>query len=85
MGFECSAEPEAGRKIEKYATDIQTGKRKAGGREMEKKKCTAIVLAAGRGKRMGTKLQKQYLLLADKPVLYYSLKAFQDAELIDDI
>ncbi len=52
---------------------------------MVKKKCTAIVLAAGQGKRMGTKIQKQYLLLAGKPVLYYSLKAFQDSEVIDDI
>lgn len=52
---------------------------------MEKKKCTAIVLAAGQGKRMGTKTQKQYLLMADKPVLYYSLKTFQDSAVIDDI
>lgn len=52
---------------------------------MEKKKCTAIVLAAGQGKRMGTKTQKQYLLMADKPVLYYSLKTFQDSEIINDI
>lgn len=50
-----------------------------------KKKCTAIVLAAGQGKRMGTKIQKQYLLMAGKPVLYYSLRAFQDSEIIDDI
>ncbi|MBQ7944082.1 MAG: 2-C-methyl-D-erythritol 4-phosphate cytidylyltransferase [Lachnospiraceae bacterium] len=45
---------------------------------------TAIVLAAGQGKRMQSKIQKQYLLLADKPVLYYSLKAFEDS-FIDDI
>lgn len=50
-----------------------------------KKKCTAVVLAAGQGKRMGTKIQKQYLLMAGKPVLYYSLKAFDDSELIDEI
>ena len=37
------------------------------------------------GETDGTKIQKQYLLLADKPVLYYSLKAFQDSEIIDDI
>lgn len=85
MGFECSAESEAGRKIEKTYNEELDWKIKAGGGKMEKKKCTAVVLAAGRGKRMGTKIQKQYLLLADKPVLYYSLKAFQDAELIDDI
>lgn len=39
----------------------------------------AIVLAAGQGKRMNSKTAKQYLLLSGKPVLYYSLKAFQDS------
>lgn len=52
---------------------------------MEKAYCTAIVLAAGQGKRMGTKVHKQYLLLAGKPVLYYSLKAFQESDIIDEI
>ncbi len=52
---------------------------------MERKYCTAIVLAGGSGKRMGTKTHKQYLLIGGKPVLYYSLKAFQDSELIDEI
>lgn len=52
---------------------------------MDKKYCTAIVLAGGSGKRMGTKTHKQYLLIGGKPVLYYSLKAFQDSELIDEI
>lgn len=52
---------------------------------MKRKHCTAIVLAAGRGTRMGSKVHKQYLLLEDKPVLYYCLKAFQDSDLIDDI
>lgn len=52
---------------------------------MEKQFCTAIVLAGGSGKRMGTKVHKQYLLMGGKPVLYYSLKAFEDSELIDEI
>ena len=52
---------------------------------MQKAKCTAIVLAAGQGKRMGTKTQKQYLGMGGKPVLYYSLRAFEDSELIDEI
>ena len=52
---------------------------------MQKAKCTAIVLAAGQGKRMGTKVQKQYLEIDGKPVLYYSLKAFEDSNLIDEI
>lgn len=47
-------------------------------------KHTAIVLAAGSGKRMNTKVQKQYLSLEGKPVLYYSLKTFQDS-FIDEI
>ncbi len=41
----------------------------------------AIVLAAGQGKRMNSKTAKQYLLLQDKPVLYYSLKAFQESRI----
>lgn len=52
---------------------------------MQKKKCTAIVLAAGQGKRMGTKVQKQYLEISGKPVLYYSLHAFEQLPIIDEI
>ena len=52
---------------------------------MEKKYCTAVVLAGGSGKRMGTKVHKQYLMLKGYPVLYYSLKAFQDSSWIDEI
>lgn len=51
---------------------------------MRKDSITAIVLAAGQGKRMNSKTAKQYLLLNDKPVLYYSLKAFEDSN-VDDI
>lgn len=50
-----------------------------------KKRCTAIVLAAGQGSRMGAKVQKQYLEIAGKPVLYYSLAAFEESEIIDDV
>lgn len=52
---------------------------------MQKVKCTAIVLAAGQGKRMGTKVQKQYLEISGKPVLFYSLDAFQRSNIIDEI
>lgn len=41
---------------------------------MTKVYCTAIVLAAGSGKRMGTKVHKQYLQLCEKPVLAYSCR-----------
>ena len=50
-----------------------------------RKKCTAIILAAGQGKRMGGKVQKQYLELMGHPILYYSLAAFQDSPLIDSM
>lgn len=40
----------------------------------------AIVLAAGQGKRMNSDVHKQYLLLKEKPVLYYSLRAFEESE-----
>lgn len=52
---------------------------------MQKAKCTAIVLAAGQGKRMGTKVQKQYLEIQGKPILYYSLRAFEESAVIDEI
>lgn len=51
---------------------------------MDKVRTTAIVLAAGQGKRMKSSVHKQYLLIKDKPVLYYSLKVFEDS-FIDDI
>ncbi len=43
-------------------------------------KTAAIVLAAGQGKRMNSTIHKQYLLLDSKPVLYYSLYAFEHSE-----
>lgn len=51
---------------------------------MIKVKTVAIVLAGGSGKRMGTTIPKQYLMLKEKPILYYSLKAFEDSS-IDEI
>ena len=47
-------------------------------------KCTAIVLAAGQGKRMKSKVQKQFLELKGKPVLYYSLACFEKSEEIQE-
>lgn len=42
-------------------------------------KYAAIVLAAGAGKRMNSSVRKQYMELAGKPVLYYSLKIFEES------
>ena len=41
------------------------------------KKNAAIVLAGGRGSRMGSSLPKQYMELCGKPVIFYALEAFE--------
>ena len=48
-------------------------------------KNTAIVLAAGQGKRMNSSVQKQFLEIGGKPLLYYSLRCFQESPLIRDV
>lgn len=50
-----------------------------------KKHCTAIVLSAGQGKRMGADVQKQYIELEGKPVIYYTLTAFEQSDVIDEV
>lgn len=47
-------------------------------------KVTAIILSAGVGKRMGGNTPKQYLQINDKPILYYTIKAFEESN-VDDI
>ena len=49
-----------------------------------KAKVTAIVLAAGKGSRMNSDVPKQYLTLLGKPVLFYSLQAFEKSD-VDDV
>lgn len=43
-------------------------------------KAVAIVLAAGKGSRMNCDIPKQYLTLLGKPVLFYSLQAFEESD-----
>lgn len=50
-----------------------------------KKRCTAILLAAGAGRRMESKIAKQYMMLLDKPVIWYGLQAFETSAIIDDV
>lgn len=64
MGFECNSEFEIRRKIR----DMLQGK-----------KLTAIVLSAGKGKRMGSEVSKQYMSLCDHPVISYTLRAFEES------
>lgn len=39
----------------------------------------AVIVAGGSGTRMGGEVPKQFLMLRDKPLLYYSLKKFLDS------
>jgi 2-C-methyl-D-erythritol 4-phosphate cytidylyltransferase len=48
-------------------------------------KVIAIIPAAGMGKRMGAGINKQYLLLNDKPIVAYTLALFENAPFVDDI
>ena len=49
-----------------------------------KEKVTAIVLAAGKGSRMHSEIQKQYMTLLDRPVITYALEAFEKSS-VDEI
>ncbi len=51
---------------------------------MGKKRCTAVVLAAGRGSRMGSGVAKQYMLLRGRPLIWYALHAVEESSVIDD-
>jgi len=39
----------------------------------------ALIVAGGKGTRMNNEIPKQFLLIKNKPILYYSIKAFLDA------
>lgn len=45
----------------------------------------AIIVAAGKGKRMGKEYNKQYILLYEKPIIVYTLEIFEKSQYIDDI
>ena len=47
-------------------------------------KTSAVVLAAGSGSRMGSDTKKQFIELLGHPILYYSLKTFENS-FIDEV
>jgi len=49
-----------------------------------KKRCTAILLAAGSGSRMKSTVAKQYMLLRGKPLIWYALHTIENSAVIDD-
>lgn len=52
---------------------------------MKKPYCTAIILAAGTGSRMGTQVKKQFLLLKGKEILAHTIAHFEQADGISEI
>jgi len=44
-----------------------------------------VIVAAGRGTRMGTLESKQFLMLQDKPIVVHTIEAFQSHERITEI
>ncbi|MBI4723055.1 MAG: 2-C-methyl-D-erythritol 4-phosphate cytidylyltransferase [Candidatus Stahlbacteria bacterium] len=46
---------------------------------------TAIILAAGKGERLGDKLPKPYIKLVDIPIIVWATKVFNEHPLIDNI
>ena len=46
---------------------------------------SAIILAGGKGKRMGASVSKQFIELKGKPIIYYTIKKFEENKNIDNI
>lgn len=51
---------------------------------MEKKRCTAVILAAGSGSRMKSGMAKQFMPFGGKPLICYALQAVEESDVIDD-
>ncbi len=47
-------------------------------------KVTAVILSAGKGTRMGSDVPKQYLNINGKPMLYYTLRTFENSN-VDEL
>jgi 2-C-methyl-D-erythritol 4-phosphate cytidylyltransferase len=45
----------------------------------------AIILAGGTGKRMGTSINKQFLILDNKPIIVHTLQVFDECRQIDGV
>lgn len=46
---------------------------------------SAIILAGGKGKRMGAPFSKQFIEIKGKPIIYYTIKKFSENKKIDNI
>lgn len=48
-------------------------------------KTAAVIVAGGKGKRMGSSIKKQYICLKGKEILAYTIEAFNRSNCIDEI
>lgn len=51
----------------------------------EKPFVTAVIVAAGNSTRMSCYVSKQLIPLLGKPAIYYTLKAFEEASIVDEV
>ncbi|MDD3570942.1 MAG: 2-C-methyl-D-erythritol 4-phosphate cytidylyltransferase [Lachnospiraceae bacterium] len=49
------------------------------------KKCGAVIVAAGSGKRMGGNISKQFLSIGEKPIIVHTVGKFEKVREIDEI
>ncbi|GAA0684510.1 MULTISPECIES: 2-C-methyl-D-erythritol 4-phosphate cytidylyltransferase [Clostridium] len=45
----------------------------------------ALIVAGGKGKRVGRDISKQFICINNKPIIWYTIKAFESCEHIDGI
>ncbi len=50
-----------------------------------KRYVSAVIVAAGKGLRMGGDIEKQFLIIKDKTIITYTLEVFESCEFIDEI
>lgn len=53
-------------------------------KNMGKKRCTAVILAAGSGSRMQSGTAKQFMMFGGKPLICYALQTVEESGVIDD-
>lgn len=46
---------------------------------------SAIILAGGKGKRMNSSISKQFIEIKGKPIIYYTIKKFNENKKVDNI
>ncbi|MBE5884484.1 MAG: 2-C-methyl-D-erythritol 4-phosphate cytidylyltransferase [Lachnospiraceae bacterium] len=53
-------------------------------KDRQKPHCTVVLLAGGSGKRMGADKPKQFLEVAGRPLIWYTLNTLEHSEIVDD-